>query len=374
MSTFIPTDAWEPPYPKTIVVKIKGVETEVEIEPEDVDVRSFDYMPLDIKILFTSELWLSATDEEKVAAITLWARSWHQVPAASLPSQEAKLAHMAGYGRDLRAWRRVKEMALRGFRMATDGRLYHPVVADFALKAFKGIRAQKGNSARRWKKAQPTEINRNRPKPRDNPKSSPASSAGNSAGYPIEGRGGEESKKKEVEAPGSQSAAPQPATGEQPPAPAPTKRGTRLPDGWAPDQSLIDYAKTLGFSIGQIERITANFCDFWHAKPGTKALKLDWGLTFKTWVRGEDPKKVRGIENPGTAGGHQSSVNELQWRLRLQAFRDKNFWPSLAGKNPLDELCDAPRTLLIEFGYRNEDGSMPSETTSSQQRNPKRLE
>jgi hypothetical protein len=93
-------------------------------------------MPVDITRLFGSAFHARATDAEWRAGVTLWLRSFHQVPAASLPQDDVTLARLAELGRDLKAWRKVKAMALHAWVLCRDGRLYHPVVAEKALEAW----------------------------------------------------------------------------------------------------------------------------------------------------------------------------------------------------------------------------------------------
>lgn len=104
--------------------------------PAEVDLRGMPFMPLDVNRLRDSDLSISATGDEFRAAVLLWCASWNQVPAASLPSDDKTLAAYAGYGRDLKGWRKVKDGALRGFVSCSDGRLYHPVVAEKAMEAW----------------------------------------------------------------------------------------------------------------------------------------------------------------------------------------------------------------------------------------------
>lgn len=103
--------------------------------PADTDLRSLPYMPLDVQRLRDADLTIEAEGDEWRCAVLLWCAAWHQVPAASLPDDDRILAAMAGFGRDLRAWRRVRKMALRGFVLCSDGRLYHPVIAEKAIDA-----------------------------------------------------------------------------------------------------------------------------------------------------------------------------------------------------------------------------------------------
>lgn len=101
--------------------------------PADVDLRDFGFMPLHVGRLRDSDLMVLATGDEFRAAVLLWCFSWHQQPAASLPDDDRVLAARSGAGP---AWRKVKEMALRGFVKCSDGRLYHPVIAEVALDAW----------------------------------------------------------------------------------------------------------------------------------------------------------------------------------------------------------------------------------------------
>jgi Protein of unknown function (DUF1376) len=96
-------------------------------------------MPLDVVRLRDSDLALIATGDEFRAAVLLWCAAWYQVPAASLPSDERALAKLAGV--DAREWGKVREGAMRGWVLCDDGRLYHPVVAEKALEAWRGRQA-----------------------------------------------------------------------------------------------------------------------------------------------------------------------------------------------------------------------------------------
>lgn len=93
-------------------------------------------MPYYGQHLIGSEFNAKATDAEFRAAHNLWWAAWHQVPAASLPDNDSALARFADLGRDVRAFRRVKDAALHGFVKCSDGRLYHQFLAREAQKAW----------------------------------------------------------------------------------------------------------------------------------------------------------------------------------------------------------------------------------------------
>lgn len=119
--------------------------------PSDVDLRDFAFMPLEIRRLFSSETWVLGSYEEKCASLCLWGESWFQVPAASLPNNDRMLSHLSQTGS---RWSRVKEHAMRGWVLCSDGRWYHPVVAEKALEAWakhkKASSKGKAGAAKRW--------------------------------------------------------------------------------------------------------------------------------------------------------------------------------------------------------------------------------
>ncbi len=104
-------------------------------------------MPLDVVRLRDSDLAATRSAEECWCALLLWCASWHQMPAASLPNDDRVLASLAGFGRAVEAWRAVRDGALHGWVLCSDGRLYHPVVAEKAIEAV-SKRHQKSTSGR----------------------------------------------------------------------------------------------------------------------------------------------------------------------------------------------------------------------------------
>lgn len=109
------------------------------LTPGECNLQDFPFMPLDVARLRDSDLAANETPEACWAALLLWSASWHQVPAASIPNDDMWLAKAAGYmarGKIDKAWKGVREGALRGFVECSDGRLYHPVVAEKARDAW----------------------------------------------------------------------------------------------------------------------------------------------------------------------------------------------------------------------------------------------
>lgn len=75
------------------------------------------------------------------------------------------------------------------------------------------------------------------------------------------------------------------------------KRGTRLPDDWrmSPDDLAFCQAQREDLNPDAVE---GSFRDYWHAKTGANAAKLDWSATWRNWVRsqrfgfGKPPKET----------------------------------------------------------------------------------
>lgn len=116
------------------------------LTPPGCDLRGMAFMPLDVARLLDSDTVALTDGREFKAAFLLWARSWTQVPAASVPADERLLCRMVSLS--LNEWREVSDMALRGWVECDDGRLYHPVVAEKALQAWIERVAYKARSSK----------------------------------------------------------------------------------------------------------------------------------------------------------------------------------------------------------------------------------
>lgn len=281
------------------------------------DLRDYPWMPLDVRRLLTSETWVLGSPEEKCAAVSLWCESWQQVPAGSLPENDRMLAHlsMAGAG-----WKRIRDEVLKSWVKCSDGRLYHPVVAEKAREAWAAKLAQKSRTeAARRAKAQ---------------RAAGKTAAGNSS--PATGtvtRSVTENATEEVttfDTESVTSSVTEDVTGstvqdrtredirEDSPslrsggarAARSTQRGARLAPDWRPSADEAEFARSLGLDPGQV---AAKFRDYWHAKPGQAASKLDWTATWRNWCRTEaDRQPMR--RDPNAEGPMTRMAREARMR------------------------------------------------------------
>lgn len=133
------------------------IEQTAPLVPAEVDLRGYEFMPLYGDRLLKSETWISGTAEAKVAALRLWWHAFaHEAPAGSLPNDDRFLAEYAGFGEQVKPWLKVKTQAMRNWAPCTDGRLYHPVLAEIVMEVWQlRIHASakgKAGAAKRWGK------------------------------------------------------------------------------------------------------------------------------------------------------------------------------------------------------------------------------
>lgn len=106
------TDAIAAPYPKD--TKAKGWRFE-----------------LDYERIEQSDTWALATPDMRPWLLMLWLTAWRQVPCGSLPAADELIA--ARIGMEVRQLRAHRDILLRGWWLADDGRLYHPVITEQVL-------------------------------------------------------------------------------------------------------------------------------------------------------------------------------------------------------------------------------------------------
>jgi hypothetical protein len=68
---------------------------------------------------------------------------------------------------------------------------------------------------------------------------------------------------------------------------------------------MIEWARVHTPNVGRAE--TDKFRDYWSAKAGKDATKLDWVATWRNWMREAEQRAARGLVHAGTNGhgGHR---------------------------------------------------------------------
>lgn len=115
--------------------------------PIDADLRHFPNMPLEVGRLRDSDIASVGDPEVFRCAVLLWCAAWHQIPAGSLPDDDPTLARLAGLGRDVKTWKRLRLDVLRGFKQFADGRLYHRVVCEKVIEGLNSTLLHDWNKA-----------------------------------------------------------------------------------------------------------------------------------------------------------------------------------------------------------------------------------
>lgn len=79
------------------------------------------------------------------------------------------------------------------------------------------------------------------------------------------------------------------------------KRATRIPDDWKPTESDVAWQREQHINDLLARREYPKFLDYWRAKSGQAATKLDWSATWRNWLRTaveRQPKQAVGASKP----------------------------------------------------------------------------
>ena len=220
---------------------------------------------LNTERLMSSELAALYGNEIIGAALMLWCRAWKQRPAASLPDDDKVNSAFARL--PLARFRKLKDGVMHGFVKCSDGRLYHPVLAAEATKAyekkiaFQKRRATDAQRLNNWRKRQ-LDPRRYEVGLLSEGDAETLDETRFNARFVADGNGKDRDRDRYLESPLS--------VGSKPP-----KRGTRLAAEWRPNErDWIDASNLLGSR--QAENEPAKFRDYWPAQPNKNAVKLDW--------------------------------------------------------------------------------------------------
>ena len=83
---------------------------------------------IDLERVQQSDTWALAEPEVRPWLLMIWCSAWQQTPCGSLPADERILC--ARIGATSKFWARHRDVLLRGWEQADDGRLYHSVIVE----------------------------------------------------------------------------------------------------------------------------------------------------------------------------------------------------------------------------------------------------
>lgn len=106
-----------------------------------------------------------------------------------------------------------------------------------------------------------------------------------------------------------------------------TKRGTRLPSDWVLPAGWGRWALEQGHSESTIRLEADKFADFWRAKGGKDAAKLDWEATWRNWMRNAPKARNLGTPAPKPKSEFMQHQDDVQRELdkALGRKRDDEF-------------------------------------------------
>jgi hypothetical protein len=137
-------------------------------------------------------------------------------------------------------------------------------------------------------------------------------------------------------------------------------KGTRIPENWQLSDADRAIAAGKGFSWDAIQFTAEKFRNYWLAKAGPSALKVDWSAAWRTWVINEKtrfaeaqssaaPASLKLRERPRVAS-EDPRLSSDNWVKALEGFRMSRNWKPAWGPNPSQPGCFAPRELMEEVG------------------------
>jgi hypothetical protein len=94
-------------------------------------------------------------------------------------------------------------------------------------------------------------------------------------------------------------------------------RGTRIPDDFAPTAEMIEWARRNTPHVGVLE--TQKFVNYWKAKAGKDATKIDWVLTWKNWMITAEQRAGRPAGEAPRSPGAAKAGRALDVAARLDA-------------------------------------------------------
>jgi len=100
---------------------------------------------IDLQQVQQSDTWALASAEIRPWLLMLWVASWQQVPCGSLPSDDRVIA--ARIGMPFESFNDAKDVLMRGWWLARDGRLYHKTITERVIAMLDRKKAERDRQA-----------------------------------------------------------------------------------------------------------------------------------------------------------------------------------------------------------------------------------
>lgn len=112
-----------------------------------------------------------------------------------------------------------------------------------------------------------------------------------------------------------------PSRSAEPPASG-RKRGTRIPDDFVITEDMAEWGRANAPTVAA-KYETEKFMDYWRAKAGKDATKVDWVATWKNWIRKASERAGPGSPMRPVSTTDQRVADALAVGQRLQAAADR---------------------------------------------------
>ncbi len=222
--------------------------------PYATDVRAKGWrFEIDYEKVEQSDTWSLAAEVPMAqhALLMMWLVAWTQVPCGSFPHDEALIRAKCRI--PPKSWAGMRDVLMRGWWLAEDGRLYHDTIVSRVREMLE------------YRRKETERRNRNRGKADvvpDLSRGTAAEQAQDTTGAPGTGTGTSTSLRS-VE-----------------------QRASRLPKPFDLPVEWAEWAKAERPDLDP-HRVADKFADYWHGKGGAAGRKLDWLATWRNWVREE---------------------------------------------------------------------------------------
>lgn len=260
----------------TAARKLEVVSNELPEPPYPADLRAKGFtFAIDWELIEQGSTWIKCPPDVRPWLLMLWAKSWTNAPAGTYENDDEIIAAQIGMDFDL--FMAKRDRLMRGWKVHADGRLYHETITRLVLDM--GERREKDRKrVADWRGKQKSSV-----VTRDTNERTHQNDTGTVTGT---GTGTGTGKATVVVEPAAASAAPAKTspTTPQPQAPSKAERGKRLPKDWKLPKPWGAWALAQGYAEADIRTEATKFRNYWVAKSGKDATKLDWEATWQNWA------------------------------------------------------------------------------------------